>query len=265
MSGVPVPGGLASLVNSEQQRPIQHRLDKLLGMGTFTASVLPSLHDEDELEEGDVWAAEDRSWGSFPDSEGRKSQNSPPYRISVGERNGAMAWGLHEGVKFQGSFDKDSNPARPAATARGVNSAARGLNGLSTYSPQDDRPRSPTGRRSSREGIPRRIPTASRMIPRSLTPEESARRTINRSAPVNIPDWSKILKSERPNKAWVDDSDDEREDEEERLPPHQLLAREYARSQMTPFSVFEGAGRTLKGRDLSRVRNAILTQTGFFD
>eukprot|EP00249_Psilotum_nudum_P012386 c23751_g1_i1 orf=263-1057(-) len=264
MSRESVLGALANPVNREDQRTRQNRLDKLLGVAAFTASVLSSP-DEDELDEADVWAAEDRTSWRKADSEVSKSQNSPPFKITIGERSGAMAWGLHEAVKFQTSFDKDSNPPRPSPTVRGMSSAARGLNGLSAYSPLDDKTRSPTGRRSSRDSIPRRIPTASRMIPRSLAPDESARRAVNRSAPVNIPDWSKILKMERPNKVWVDDSDDDREDEEERLPPHQLLAREYARSQMTPFSVFEGAGRTLKGRDLSRVRNAILTQTGFFD
>jgi hypothetical protein len=64
------------------------------------------------------------------------------------------------------------------------------------------------------------------------------------------------------------DSDDEKEDdddEDERLPPHELVAREYARSQRTTFSVCEGQGRTLKGRDLSRVRNAVWSQMGFAD
>ncbi|MCO5574027.1 hypothetical protein L7F22_027805 [Adiantum nelumboides] len=80
------------------------------------------------------------------------------------------------------------------------------------------------------------------------------------SAPVQVPDWSKIMvkangKSEEGNK---DDDDD-------RLPPHELLAKEYARSQMTTFSVCEGHGRTLKGRDLSRVRDAVWSQMGFAD
>ena len=59
----------------------------------------------------------------------------------------------------------------------------------------------------------------------------------------------------------------EEEDEahDERLPPHEFLAQEYARSQRTSFSVCEGLGRTLKGRDLSRVRNAVWSQMGFAD
>uniref|UniRef100_A0A7N0UJD7 Senescence regulator n=1 Tax=Kalanchoe fedtschenkoi TaxID=63787 RepID=A0A7N0UJD7_KALFE len=54
------------------------------------------------------------------------------------------------------------------------------------------------------------------------------------------------------------------EDEEEMIPPHEFIARRLARTQISA-SVCEGAGRTLKGRDLSRVRNAILTKTGFLE
>ncbi|VAH04423.1 unnamed protein product [Triticum turgidum subsp. durum] len=47
------------------------------------------------------------------------------------------------------------------------------------------------------------------------------------------------------------------------VPPHeQLMYRERAAAS---FSVREGAGRTLKGRDLRRVRNAIWEKTGFQD
>ena len=46
-----------------------------------------------------------------------------------------------------------------------------------------------------------------------------------------------------------------------RLPPHEFLAR----TRMASFSVHEGVGRTLKGRDLSRVRNAIFEKIGFQD
>ncbi|CAI0540623.1 unnamed protein product [Linum tenue] len=37
------------------------------------------------------------------------------------------------------------------------------------------------------------------------------------------------------------------------------------RTRIASFSVHEGVGRTLKGRDLSRVRNAIWEKTGFQD
>ncbi|KAH0713329.1 hypothetical protein KY290_008972 [Solanum tuberosum] len=49
------------------------------------------------------------------------------------------------------------------------------------------------------------------------------------------------------------------------LPPHEYLAKRVARSQIDPPSMCEGVGRTLKGRDLSRMRNVILTKTGFLE
>lgn len=91
------------------------------------------------------------------------------------------------------------------------------------------------------------------------------------SLPVNVPDWSKILRNEyRENRRGdcVDYDDDEGDDDSEkgmRIPPHEFLARQMARTRIASFSVHEGVGRTLKGRDLSRVRNAIWEKTGFQD
>lgn len=82
------------------------------------------------------------------------------------------------------------------------------------------------------------------------------------SAPVNVPDWSKILRSDSTES--LHGMDGGFEDESEMVPPHEYLAREYARSRkMAANSVFEGVGRTLKGRDLRRVRDAVWSQTGF--
>ncbi|CAK8531096.1 unnamed protein product [Lathyrus sativus] len=82
------------------------------------------------------------------------------------------------------------------------------------------------------------------------------------SAPMKIPDWSKVY-----GKKNCKNGDDEDEDDEEgdMVPPHEWIARKLARSQISSFSVCEGMGRTLKGRDLSKVRNAILTKTGFIE
>ena len=52
---------------------------------------------------------------------------------------------------------------------------------------------------------------------------------------------------------------------EERLPPHEIVARNSAQRPVMAYSVLEGRGRTLKGRDLRQVRNAVLRQTGFLD
>ncbi|CAN0926897.1 hypothetical protein LINGRAHAP2_LOCUS35573 [Linum grandiflorum] len=106
------------------------------------------------------------------------------------------------------------------------------------------------------------------------------------SLPVNIPDWSKIYKEDRYGEQrrrraaadislselgdhLEDDSDCEEEwsggggggDWEERVPPHEYLARRRGAS----LSVHEGVGRTLKGRDLRQVRNAIWKKVGFED
>ncbi|KAI3520251.1 hypothetical protein L1887_09549 [Cichorium endivia] len=91
--------------------------------------------------------------------------------------------------------------------------------------------------------------------------------TTAKSLPVNVPDWSKILRDEYKHHGSREDdhdhdvgfNDDDDDDDDERLPPHEYLAR----TRIASFSVHEGVGRTLKGRDLSRVRNAIWKQTGF--
>ncbi|XP_068496391.1 protein S40-5-like [Phaseolus vulgaris] len=81
-------------------------------------------------------------------------------------------------------------------------------------------------------------------------------RHVATSAPVNVPDWSKILRVDS-----VESMNDEEEDDESEMePPHEYLARS---QKMVANSVFEGVGRTLKGRDLSRVRDAVWSQTGF--
>ncbi|KAL1549435.1 hypothetical protein AAHA92_17540 [Salvia divinorum] len=51
------------------------------------------------------------------------------------------------------------------------------------------------------------------------------------------------------------------EDRNEQMPPHEYLAR----TRVASPSVHEGKGRTLKGRDLNSVRDAIWKQTGFQD
>ncbi|XP_055804104.1 protein S40-5-like [Solanum dulcamara] len=79
------------------------------------------------------------------------------------------------------------------------------------------------------------------------------------SAPVNVPDWSKIYRVNSVES--LHDSDDGVDDHDsEMVPPHEYIARS---RNSNAHSVFEGVGRTLKGRDLSRVRDAVWSQTGF--
>lgn len=82
-----------------------------------------------------------------------------------------------------------------------------------------------------------------------------------KSLPLNIPEWSKILGGEYTRRAGDCEEEEEEYEGNDRIPPHEYLARTRGAS----FSVHEGVGRTLKGRDLSRVRNAIWKQTGFED
>ncbi|KAL9670016.1 hypothetical protein QQ045_007566 [Rhodiola kirilowii] len=80
------------------------------------------------------------------------------------------------------------------------------------------------------------------------------------SAPVNVPDWSKIYRVDSVESMHDSDEWGEEECDSEMIPPHEYLARSRNKAAT---SVFEGVGRTLKGRDLSRVRDAVWSQTGF--
>ncbi|KAB1221468.1 hypothetical protein CJ030_MR2G007591 [Morella rubra] len=75
------------------------------------------------------------------------------------------------------------------------------------------------------------------------------------SLPVNIPD--------RIYRHAVSDDLEEARDNGDMEPPHLITGRRIA-GQMA-FSVCTGNGRTLKGRDLSKVRNSILRMTGFLE
>ncbi|KAK4772613.1 hypothetical protein SAY86_014388 [Trapa natans] len=82
---------------------------------------------------------------------------------------------------------------------------------------------------------------------------------MSSSAPVNVPDWNKIYRVESVE-SMHEDSDEDRGSSAEKVPPHVYLARS---RKMLATSVFEGQGRTLKGRDMSRVRDAVWNRTGF--
>ncbi|CAN4117330.1 unnamed protein product [Withania somnifera] len=111
---------------------------------------------------------------------------------------------------------------------------------------------------SSPSSAMRAFPT----IPKSPLDREHSYKPVRKfqnSAPVNVPMMQK--KAVRTGEL----ADVEIDDDDEMLPPHEIVARGSTRSPKTTFSVLEGAGRTLKGRDLRRVRNAVFRQTGFLD
>jgi hypothetical protein len=74
--------------------------------------------------------------------------------------------------------------------------------------------------------------------------------------PIEIPSVSGAPDERR----WGDEEEDGGERGGEVEPPHVLMARRRA-----AFSVCSGQGRTLKGRDLTRVRDSVLRMTGFIE
>ncbi|CAL1370159.1 unnamed protein product [Linum trigynum] len=66
-----------------------------------------------------------------------------------------------------------------------------------------------------------------------------------------------------------DDSEDSDNGEEygndNMEPSNEMISKRMEMTHISSFSVLEGVGRELKGRDLSKVRNAILTNTGFLE
>lgn len=114
------------------------------------------------------------------------------------------------------------------------------------------------------------VPAAGR-IGRKKTEKRDRVTAAPASLPMSIPDWSNILREEyrgnnKYSNRWRDLEDDDEDDERVGssgpvIPPHELLWRNRGNS----FSVHEGIGRTLKGRDLSRLRNAVWEKVGFQD
>ncbi|GMJ02999.1 hypothetical protein like AT5G03230 [Hibiscus trionum] len=102
----------------------------------------------------------------------------------------------------------------------------------------------------------------SNKLPRKMefiSANHKTQKEASASVPVNVPDWSKILKADY--RVHGDSSASDGGDGDGRVPPHEYLPRRRGAS----FSVHEGIGRTLKGRDLRCVRNAVWKKTGFED
>uniref|UniRef100_A0A0D9XP66 Uncharacterized protein n=1 Tax=Leersia perrieri TaxID=77586 RepID=A0A0D9XP66_9ORYZ len=112
-------------------------------------------------------------------------------------------------------------------------------------------------RRKKRGGIGRvAVRSAARPIPETAASNPS----MAKSAPVRIPSEAAAA-ARRGN--WGHSIEDDGEAAMV-VPPHEIVARRAA-AAAHHSSVLEGSGRTLKGRDLRRVRNAVLRRTGFLD
>ncbi|CDP04405.1 unnamed protein product [Coffea canephora] len=144
-----------------------------------------------------------------------------------------------------------------------------------------------------------RIPPLPRVVPRvpsgSFDPRAAVELVVHQrhhhpnqsSAPLDISNWSEIygtsknspdinsnsrkgacaVKADDHGRLSADSAkcDDDDDDSEEMIPPHEIVARRMARSPVVSYSMCEGVGRTLKGRDLCTLRNAILAKTGFLE
>ncbi|XP_021767847.1 uncharacterized protein LOC110732236 [Chenopodium quinoa] len=111
----------------------------------------------------------------------------------------------------------------------------------------------------------RTIPTQFRLIPKAPNrvggemTQSAPCRKFQHSAPVNVP--AMVRKPKRFGQLDGFWEERENEEDEEMLPPHEIVAMKLKSTS----SVLEGVGRTLKGRDLRQVRNAVWRQTGFLD
>ncbi|PWA88840.1 Senescence regulator [Artemisia annua] len=89
-------------------------------------------------------------------------------------------------------------------------------------------------------------------------PAREARKPVVSSVPVDVPNWSMILKKDDHRTVYSDEEEEGAWGACSMVPPHEYLAT----VRVASCSVHEGVGRTLKGRDLSRVRNAVWKQIG---
>ncbi|KAG8050609.1 hypothetical protein GUJ93_ZPchr0009g1666 [Zizania palustris] len=102
------------------------------------------------------------------------------------------------------------------------------------------------------------VRSAARPVPETaaFTVPTATAMAMARSAPVRIPSEAAARRGR-----WAQAQPVGGEDGDAMVPPHEIVARRAEAHN----SVLEGAGRTLKGRDLRRVRNAVLRRTGFLD
>ncbi|XP_039117133.1 uncharacterized protein LOC120252979 [Dioscorea cayenensis subsp. rotundata] len=108
-------------------------------------------------------------------------------------------------------------------------------------------------------------PSSARMIPAIPKPKTDygGGKPFHQSAPVNIPIPPRFARHRYEASGGAGEVDEADGDDDEMLPPHEIIARRSGLgTPMTSFSVLEGVGRTLKGRDLRQVRNAVFRKTG---
>nr|GLL38865.1 uncharacterized protein LOC109188842 [Ipomoea trifida]GMD56647.1 Chaperone protein like [Ipomoea batatas] len=167
---------------------------------------------------------------------------------------------IDEGDLFWSSSSESSpygtSPSPPTHLNRSRNHFKTAISGLSAALNDDNH----LVRRKSTLNPTVSTASNARIIPQvNSKPNPNGVAKFYQSAPVNVPAWPKHKKGGFDAFEDLDETDFEI-DEDEMVPPHVIVARAHV-----TLSVFEGVGRTLKGRDLRRVRNAVFQQTGFLD
>ncbi|MCL7041400.1 hypothetical protein MKW94_022882 [Papaver nudicaule] len=178
----------------------------------------------------------------------------------------------------QSNHNPPSSASKPSPKSNNTNNQTIGFKnfGILAALPEDGKKESSSSSLIDRvhrktTTIPSPLSSSSRMIPTTIPKPQNPRDYLSlpngkiqhyQSAPVNVP-------VERRTRVLFEDDvvngGDYDDDDEEMLPPHEIVARGGGKSPRTTFSVLEGVGRTLKGRDLRQVRNAVWRQTGFID
>nr|CDM85097.1 unnamed protein product [Triticum aestivum] len=196
-------------------------------------------------------------------------------RAAAGDQPASAAFELDEDDLFGSGVGSPERPQPPPPRRPLLMSSVRAANpsprlrrpppagGILEALPERLGPLSPPPSASSASTSPASPAMAlPRMIPAIPRPAPTPAMQMPQSAPVNVP----VARLRRPPFETFVSEPDEEEDDDEMLPPHEMVARSRAReSPMTTFSVLEGAGRTLKGRDLRQVRNAVWRKTGLLD
>nr|GMD56664.1 Chaperone protein like [Ipomoea batatas] len=163
---------------------------------------------------------------------------------------------IDEGDLFWSSSSESSpygtSPSPPTHLNRSRNHFKTAISGLSAALNDDNH----LVRRKSTLNPTVSTASNARIIPQvNSKPNPNGVAKFYQSAPVNVPAWPKHKKGGFDAFEDLDETDFEI-DEDEMVPPHVIVARAHV-----TLSVFEGVGRTLKGRDLRRVRNAVFQQT----
>ncbi|KAG8091593.1 hypothetical protein GUJ93_ZPchr0012g19673 [Zizania palustris] len=233
--------------------------DRFLGIFSFPSPSLPTSPTAgDELLEGDLLFPPAASSDPPP-----PDASNSPARVPQGQL-GLLA-ALHDGDRrIPGSGGGGGGPAVASAGAAGTLLRRKATIAAAEAVASSTQVQLPT---SAARAIP--------LAPRTRNPEMGPAMPYHQSAPVKVP----VRPPQPPRRSgWDELADvprDGYDDEGELLrgdatilPPHEMVARASAGglgAPANPSSMLEGVGRTLKGRDLRRVRDAVLRQTGFLD